>query len=81
MGVNVLGASLIIGLFVRFSSILGVLLMALYYIPLGFPYPNPEFLHCGPAYYLYRRFVFLRFHKKPEEFSAWMASASIIIPG
>ena len=39
-GLTLLGASLIIGLFVRFSSLLGVLLMALYYIPLGFPYPN-----------------------------------------
>ena len=42
MGLTLLGASLIIGLFVRFSSLLGVLLMALYYIPLGFPYPNPN---------------------------------------
>lgn len=41
-GLTLLGASLIIGLFVRFSSLLGVLLMALYYIPLGFPYPNPH---------------------------------------
>ena len=39
-GLTLLGVSLIIGLFVRFSSLLGVLLMALYYIPLGFPHPN-----------------------------------------
>ena len=41
-GLTLLGASLILGLFVRFSSLLGVMLMALYYIPLGFPYPNPN---------------------------------------
>jgi len=39
---TLLGISLILGLFVRFSSILGVLLMASYYIALGFPYPNPH---------------------------------------
>lgn len=41
-GLTLLGASLIIGLFVRFSSLLGVLLMVLYYLALGFPYPNPN---------------------------------------
>ena len=41
-GLTLLGVSLILGLFVRFSSLLGVLLMALYYIALGFPYPNPH---------------------------------------
>ena len=41
-GLTFLGISLILGLFVRFSSLLGVLLMALYYIALGFPYPNPH---------------------------------------
>ena len=41
-GLTLLGISLILGLFVRFSSLLGVLLMALYYIELGFPYPNPH---------------------------------------
>ena len=41
-GLTILGISLILGLFVRFSSLLGVLLMALYYIALGFPYPNPH---------------------------------------
>ena len=41
-GLTLLGLSLILGLFVRFSSLLGVLLMALYYIALGFPYPNPH---------------------------------------
>ena len=41
-GLTLLGISLILGLFVRFSSLLGVLLMALYYIALGFPYPNPH---------------------------------------
>ena len=41
-GLTLLGISLILGLFVRFSSLLGVLLMALYYIALGFPYHNPH---------------------------------------
>ena len=41
-GLTFLGISLILGLFVRFSSLLAVLLMALYYIALGFPYPNPH---------------------------------------
>jgi len=41
-GLTLLGISLILGLFVRFSSLLGVLLMAFYYIALGFPYPNPH---------------------------------------
>jgi len=41
-GLTLLGISLVLGLFVRFISLLGVLLMALYYIALGFPYPNPH---------------------------------------
>ena len=41
-GLTLLGISLILGLFVRFSSLLGVLLMALYYIALGFPCPTPH---------------------------------------
>jgi len=41
-GLLLLGLSLILGLFVRLSSLLGVLLMALYYLALGFPYPNPH---------------------------------------
>ncbi|HEY4476012.1 MAG TPA: DoxX family membrane protein [Candidatus Paceibacterota bacterium] len=42
-GLTLLGLSLILGLFVRLSSILGALLMLLYYFPiLQFPYPNPH---------------------------------------
>ena len=41
-GLSLLGISLILGIGVRLSSALGVLLMLLYYIPLGFPYPNPN---------------------------------------
>ncbi|PJE73801.1 MAG: hypothetical protein COV02_00660 [Candidatus Terrybacteria bacterium CG10_big_fil_rev_8_21_14_0_10_41_10] len=38
-GLVLLGASLMLGLFVRFSSVLGILLMALYYVPiLVFPH-------------------------------------------
>ena len=42
-GLTLLGASLILGVFVRLSSVLGALLMILYYLPvLDFPYPNPH---------------------------------------
>lgn len=40
-GLTLLGASLILGIFIRWSTPLGILLMALYYFPiLQFPYPN-----------------------------------------
>jgi len=39
---TLLGVSLILGIGVRLSSFLGALLMLLYYIPLGFPRPNPN---------------------------------------
>src|SRR3990167_4561730 len=40
-GLTLLGAALILGLFVRLSSVLGAALMLLYYLPiLQFPYPN-----------------------------------------
>jgi len=40
-GLTILGLSLILGLFVRLSSVLGVVLMLLYYFAAGpFPYPN-----------------------------------------
>ena len=42
-GLVLLGLSLIFGVFVRLSSILGAVLMLLYYLPiLDFPYPNPH---------------------------------------
>ncbi len=37
---TLLGVSLILGALVRVSSWLGALLMLLYYLPLGFPYPD-----------------------------------------
>jgi len=41
-GLTLLGLALILGIFVRLSSILGAILMFLYYLPiLQFPYPNP----------------------------------------
>ena len=44
-GLALLGISLILGVFVRLSSILGSVLMLLYYLPiLDFPYPNPNSL-------------------------------------
>ncbi|KKW45930.1 MAG: hypothetical protein A3A43_00210 [Candidatus Liptonbacteria bacterium RIFCSPLOWO2_01_FULL_56_20] len=40
-GLALLGVSLILGIAVRLSSVLGAILMLLYYIPiLDFPYPN-----------------------------------------
>lgn len=39
-GLTLLGISLILGIGVRLSSVLGVILMLLYYFPLGFPYPD-----------------------------------------
>ncbi len=42
-GLTLLGISLILGIGVRLSSILGAVLMMLYYFPiLDFPYPNPH---------------------------------------
>jgi len=42
-GLTLLGISLILGIGVRLSSLLGALLMLLYYFPvLDFPYPNPH---------------------------------------
>ncbi|KKW22481.1 MAG: hypothetical protein UY71_C0023G0012 [Parcubacteria group bacterium GW2011_GWB1_52_7] len=42
-GLTLLGVSLILGIFVRFSSVLGAALMMLYYFPvLQYPYPNPH---------------------------------------
>lgn len=42
-GLTLLGVSLILGAFVRLSSLLGAALMLLYYFPiLQFPYPNPH---------------------------------------
>lgn len=44
-GLTLLGISLILGLFVRLSASLGVLLMALYYLPgLDFPYVEYGFI-------------------------------------
>lgn len=42
-GLTLLGISLILGIGVRLSSLLGALLMLLYYFPIiQFPYPNPH---------------------------------------
>ncbi|QQR54541.1 DoxX family membrane protein [Candidatus Peregrinibacteria bacterium] len=43
-GLTLLGVSLILGIFVRLSGVLGALLMLLYYLALGFPYPNEHAL-------------------------------------
>ena len=42
-GLTLLGVSLLLGIGVRLSSVLGAALMLLYYFPvLDFPYPNPH---------------------------------------
>ncbi len=42
-GLTLVGVSLILGIAVRFSSLAGMMLMALYYLAaLKFPYPNPH---------------------------------------
>ncbi|MEK7650766.1 MAG: DoxX family protein [Patescibacteria group bacterium] len=43
-GLTLLGLSLITGLFTRLSAILGIVLMALYYLALPFPYPDAHSL-------------------------------------
>lgn len=43
-GLTLLGVSLILGVAMRWSCLLGILLMVLYYLPLGFPYPSPHSL-------------------------------------
>lgn len=40
-GLTLIGAALILGIFVRWAALAGVILMILYYLPsLDFPYPN-----------------------------------------
>jgi thiosulfate dehydrogenase [quinone] large subunit len=39
-GLTLIGVSLLIGLLVRWSAIAGAFMMLMYYLPLGFPYPN-----------------------------------------
>ena len=42
-GLTLIGAALILGIFVRLASVAGLLLMILYYLPiLQFPHPNPN---------------------------------------
>ena len=67
-GLTLLGISLILGLFVRFSSPLGRSAYGFILHSSRLPLSQSEFLHCGPAYYLYRRFAFLRFHKSRKSF-------------
>ncbi len=43
-GLTILGVSLIIGLFVRYTAWIGIVLMALYYLVLPFPMPNTHAL-------------------------------------
>jgi len=43
-GLTLIGAALILGVFVRLSSFSAIILMVLYYLPvLDFPYPNTNF--------------------------------------
>ena len=58
-GLTLLGAALILGVFVRLGSLLGSVLMLLYYLPiLQFPYPNPHsFLVDEHIIYIFALFV------------------------
>jgi len=63
-GLLLLGVSLILGLFIRFSAPFGMLLMALYYLPvLQFPYPNVNsFLVDEHIIYICALLVLMSFH-------------------
>lgn len=63
-GLLLLGLSLILGVFVRWSAPLGALLMVLYYLPvLKFPYPNTNsFLVDEHIIYIIALFVLMNFH-------------------
>lgn len=41
-GLTLIGVSLLLGIWVRYSAIAGAVLMLLYYFPLGLPMPNPH---------------------------------------
>lgn len=43
-GLTLIGAALILGIFTRLAGIFGAIIMILYYLPLGFPYPNSHSL-------------------------------------
>ena len=43
-GLTLIGISLLAGIAVRFSAYFGIVLMLLYYLALGFPYPNAHSL-------------------------------------
>lgn len=43
-GLTLIGIALILGIFVRLASFAGAFMMLMYYLPLGFPYPNAHAL-------------------------------------
>ena len=61
-GLTLLGISLILGLFVRFQFPLGRSAYGFILHSSRLPLSQSEFLHCGPAYYLYRRSIIFRHH-------------------
>ena len=63
-GLTLLGVSLILGVGIRFSAVLGSLLMLLYYLPiLDFPYPDPHsFIVDNHIIYLLGLLVLASFH-------------------
>lgn len=79
-GLFLLGVSLIIGLGVRFSSVFGILLMGLYYLPLGFPYPN-EHAYIVDEHIIYIAALFVLFTMRAGRtwgLGRWSSSVSAL---
>lgn len=79
-GLFLLGLSLMLGLGVRISSLLGIVLMILYYIPLGFPYPNPHALIID-EHIIYAAGLFLLYTMRAGRiwgFGSWSSKSSVL---
>ena len=67
-GLTLLGASLIIGLFVRFQFHLGRSADGFILYSSRFSVSESKLLHCGPAHYLYRRSIIFCRHWRRQSF-------------
>lgn len=64
-GLTLIGASLLLGVAVRLSASLAILLMLLYYLPLGFPKPSPtSYIVDQHVIYTAGLFILIAFHHK-----------------